>query len=56
MTNDHDTDHSSGKPYLRFAAMITTSMVVMFGLMYLHSYQLLDHAWFSETRLFMVMI
>lgn len=28
----------------------------MFFLMYLHSFQLLDHAWFSETRLFMTMI
>ncbi|WP_434783434.1 DUF305 domain-containing protein [Haloferula sargassicola] len=36
--------------------MIGTSMVVMFFLMYLHSYQLLDHAWFSETRLFMTLI
>jgi len=31
-------------------------MLVMFGLMYLHSYQLIDHAWFSETRLFMTLI
>lgn len=36
--------------------MIVTSMVVMFFLMYLHSYKLLDHAWFSETRLFMALI
>jgi hypothetical protein len=36
--------------------MIGTSMVVMFFLMYLHSYQILDHARFSETRLFMTMI
>ncbi|OAB60197.1 DUF305 domain-containing protein [Leptolyngbya valderiana BDU 20041] len=36
--------------------MIATSMVVMFCLMYLHSYQLIDHAWFSETRLFMTLI
>ena len=42
--------------YLRFFAMIGTSMIVMFFLMYLNSYQLLDHAWFSETRLFMTMI
>lgn len=50
----HDNNHS--RPYLRFAAMIATSMVVMFVLMYLHSYQLLEHAWFSETRLFMTLI
>jgi hypothetical protein len=48
--------HSDQGNYLRFFAMIGTSMVVMFFLMYLHSYQLLGHAWFSETRLFMTMI
>lgn len=31
-------------------------MTAMFFLMYLNSYQILDHAWFSETRLFMTMI
>ena len=39
--------------YLKFFAMIGTSMVVMYGLMYLNSYQILEHARFSETRLFM---
>lgn len=48
-------DHNQGS-YIRFLAMIATSMLVMFFLMYLHSYQLLDHAWFSETRLFMTLI
>ena len=42
--------------YLKFLAMIGTSMVAMFILMYLNSYQLIDHAWFSETRLFMTLI
>ncbi|NJL86479.1 MAG: DUF305 domain-containing protein [Leptolyngbyaceae cyanobacterium SM1_1_3] len=42
--------------YIRFLAMIGTSIVVMFFLMYLHSYQILDHAWFSETRAFMALI
>lgn len=51
----HD-DHDAKGKYLRFAAMIATSMVVMFFLMYLHSYQLIEHARFSETRLFMTMI
>ena len=37
------------KMYGRFAAMIATSTVVMFGLMYLNTYQF-DHATFSETR------
>jgi membrane-associated HD superfamily phosphohydrolase len=42
--------------YLRFFAMIGTSMIVMFFLMYLNSYKIVDHAWFSETRLFMTLI
>ncbi|MFY0685188.1 MAG: DUF305 domain-containing protein [Balneola sp.] len=47
--------HESGS-YLKFFTMIGTSMIAMFFLMYLHSYKLIDHAWFSETRLFMTMI
>ena len=42
--------------YLKFFAMIGTSMIAMFFLMYTHSYQIIDHFWFSETRLFMTMI
>ncbi|MGI8936179.1 MAG: hypothetical protein ACR2FS_19110 [Phormidesmis sp.] len=42
--------------YARFFAMIGTSIVVMFFLMYVRSYQVLDHAWFSETRVFMALI
>lgn len=42
--------------YGKFFAMIATSMVAMFLLMYTHSYQILDHAWFSETRMFMTVI
>lgn len=41
--------------YLRFAAMIVTSTLVMFALMYAHTYQL-DHVYFSETRLYMALI
>jgi hypothetical protein len=41
--------------YGRFAAMIATSTVVMFGLMYLNTYAL-EHVRFSETRLFMALI
>lgn len=51
-----DSDARSRSKYLRFLTMIATSMVVMFVLMYLHSYQLIDHAWFSETRMFMTLI
>tara|TARA_B100000989_G_scaffold266097_1_gene219356 strand:- start:46 stop:591 length:546 start_codon:yes stop_codon:yes gene_type:complete len=38
--------------YKRFLAMITTSTIVMFGLMYLNTYAL-DHVFFSETRTYM---
>ena len=38
--------------YGRFAAMIATSTVVMFILMYLNTYAL-DHVLFSETRAYM---
>ena len=40
--------------YGRFAAMIVTSTVVMFGLMYLNTYAL-DHVYFSETRAYMAL-
>jgi uncharacterized protein (DUF305 family) len=43
------------KMYGRFAAMIATSTVVMFGLMYLNTYQL-DHVFFSETRMYMAFV
>jgi hypothetical protein len=46
-------DQKSG--YLRFAAMIVTSVVVMFGLMYLNTYKL-SHVRWSETRVFMTFI
>ena len=35
--------------------MIATSTVVMFGLMYLNTYQL-DHVFFSETRAYMALV
>ncbi len=38
--------------YLKFILMIATSTLVMFGLMYLNSYQL-NHVFFSETRTYM---
>jgi len=41
--------------YWRFAAMIGTSMVVMFGLMYLNSYEV-SHARWSESRFYMTLI
>jgi FlaA1/EpsC-like NDP-sugar epimerase len=51
-----EQNHKHQGNYMRFLAMVGTSMVVMFFLMYLHSYQILEHARFSETRLFMTMI
>jgi Domain of unknown function (DUF305) len=41
--------------YTRFGAMIATSTVVMFGLMYLNTYAL-DHVWFSQTRIWMAFL
>ncbi len=40
--------------YSRFLAMIVTSTVVMFGLMYLNTYAL-GHVQFSETRTYMAL-
>ena len=40
--------------YSRFAAMILTSTVVMFGLMYLNTYEA-SHVWFSQTRMWMAL-
>jgi hypothetical protein len=51
--------HESGEypmnTYVRFGVMIATSTVVMFGLMYLNTYQL-DHVFFSETRAYMALV
>ena len=41
--------------YWRFAAMIATSMIAMFGLMYLNTYEW-GHARWSETRFYMTFI
>lgn len=47
---------TSNKKYGKFFAMIATSMIAMFFLMYTHSYQVIDHFWFSETRMFMTIV
>ena len=44
-----------GMSYGRFAAMVLTSTVVMFGLMYLNTYAL-SHVEFSQTRTWMALI
>jgi hypothetical protein len=41
--------------YRKFAAMIATSTLIMFGLMYLNVYAL-SHVRFSETRVYMALI
>lgn len=41
--------------YSRFAAMIVTSTVIMFGLMYLNTFQL-DHIFYSQTRMWMAFV
>ncbi|WP_119070273.1 DUF305 domain-containing protein [Aggregatilinea lenta] len=48
-------NQEQGSSYRRFAAMIVTSTIVMFGLMYLNTYQL-SHVRWSETRIFMTLI
>ncbi|CAH0355074.1 MULTISPECIES: DUF305 domain-containing protein [Sphingomonadaceae] len=44
-----------GMGYGRFVAMIATSTVVMFGLMYLNTYAL-SHVQFSQTRTWMALV
>ncbi|MXO62914.1 DUF305 domain-containing protein [Altererythrobacter oceanensis] len=41
--------------YGRFFAMIATSTLVMYGLMYLNTYAW-DHVWFSQTRMWMALL
>lgn len=41
--------------YLRFAAMVATSTLLMYGLMYLNTYSL-DHVAFSQTRAWMAVV
>lgn len=41
--------------YILFGAMIATSMIAMFGVMYLNTYQL-SHVQWSETRFFMTLL
>lgn len=50
-----DKQGSMPMGYGRFAAMIATSTVVMFGLMYLNTYAL-SHVEFSQTRAWMALV
>jgi hypothetical protein len=53
MQKVNETKHSKGS-YGRFFAMIATSTIVMYGLMYLNTYAL-DHVYFSQTRMWMAL-
>ena len=50
----HD-ESGGGTSYLRFGAMIATSMVVMYGVMYVNTFEPAHVRW-SETRLFMTLL
>lgn len=54
MAEHDDKAHQERKMYLRFAAMILTSMVVMYGVMYLGTYEW-GHVRWSESRVFMTL-
>ncbi len=43
------------KGYTKFLGMILTSSILMYGVMYLNTYQL-DHVFFSEMRLYMTIL
>jgi hypothetical protein len=49
-----ESSHDKSSGYGRFLAMIATSTVVMYGLMYLNTYAL-DHIFFSQTRMWMAL-
>lgn len=51
----HDPHGGGGGSYLRFGAMIGTSMVFMYAVMYLNTFELAHVTW-SETRLFMTLL
>ncbi len=53
---DHSSNHSGGgNSYWRFMAMAATSTAIMFGLMYLNTFEL-DHVFWSETRFWMMFV
>jgi len=51
----HHQHGGGGGNYVRFVTMIGTSTVVMFGLMYLNTYDA-DHIFWSETRFWMAFV
>ncbi len=53
--HEQHAEHGGHGSYARFAAMIGTSTLVMYALMYLHTYSL-DHVQWSQTRAWMAVI
>lgn len=51
----HQGQAGAMSPYRKHALMTATSTVVMFGLMYLNTYQA-DHIFFSQTRAWMAVV
>ncbi len=43
------------KNYMKFFGMIISSAILMYGVMYLNTYQI-DHVYFSEMRLYMTIL
>jgi CDP-diglyceride synthetase len=48
-------EHDKKSNYITFGAMIATSMIVMYVLMYLNTYEI-SHVQWSETRFYMTLI
>lgn len=56
MEQGSNAEHEhSGMSYWRFAAMIATSVLVMFGIKYLSTYTW-SHVWYSEMRTYMALM
>lgn len=52
---NENSEDAKRDPYWRFMAMIGTSTVVMFALMYTNTYNI-DHVFWSETRFWMAFV
>ena len=55
MSTQHKTHEFNENPYPKFFVMMAVSFVVMYAVMYLHTYSL-DHIFFSEMRAYMTML
>ena len=55
MSQDSHSDKGGGGNYWRFMAMVSTSTVIMFFLMYTNSFDADDLFW-SETRFWMMFV